>query len=326
MLNIYNNNAMARYSSTLPQEYGMLFIFPAGVLAIRFFQEYASFQKEIKECNETLKKQKKQKILGYLVGFAISFSLTLTVHFYNTMPAGVLCLGIAVGFCFRFCRWRYFWRIIVTGLLSIVLAVVPMAVGVAMGHPLQGSLYWALGVMSGEDDEEEEETAQSETIITDKNGNEIRVVGDVDEALLEKLKNGEALSDEEASNSEQQESVESESLSETPVQHQDQTKNLKRVSLFTRLQDKCRIILNQIRVYCTKSNQTVVRIIVGGIFSILILGFLAMVLRKTDYGGMILSIAFYMLFMCVMQLRQDLTAGPCRKEYLPPWALWTSWR
>ena len=67
-----------------------------------------------------------------------------------------------------------------------------MAVGVAMGHPLQGSLYWALGVMSGEDDEEEEEeTAQSETIITDKNGNEIRVVGDVDEALLEKLKNGE---------------------------------------------------------------------------------------------------------------------------------------
>ena len=191
MLNIYNNNAMARYSSTLPQEYGMLFIFPAGVLAIRFFQEYASFQNEIKECNETLKKQ---KILGYLVGFAISFSLTLTVHFYNTMPAGVLCLGIAVGFCSRFCRWRYFWRIIVTGLLSIVLAVVPMAVGVAMGHPLQGSLYWALGVMSGEDDEEEEATVQSETIITDKNGNEIRVVGDVDEALLEKLKNGEALS------------------------------------------------------------------------------------------------------------------------------------
>ena len=161
-----------------------------------------------------------------------------------------------------------------------MLAVVPMAVGVAMGHPLQGSLYWALGVMSGEDDEEEEETAQSETIITDKNGNEIRVVGDVDEALLEKLKNGEALSDEEASNSEQQESVESESLSETPVQHQDQTNNLKRASLVTRLQDKCRIILNQIRVYCTKSNQTVVRIIVGGIFSILILGFLAMVLRK----------------------------------------------
>ena len=47
-----------------------------------------------------------------------------------------------------------------------MLAVVPMAVGVAMGHPLQGSLYWALGVMSGEDDEEEE-TAQSETIIAD---------------------------------------------------------------------------------------------------------------------------------------------------------------
>lgn len=33
----------------------------------------------------------------------------------------------------------------------------------------------------------------------------------------------------------------------------------------------------------------------------MILGLLAMMLRKTDYGGMILSIAFYMLFMCLMQ-------------------------
>lgn len=117
MLNIYNDNAIARYSSTHSAGVWNAIIFPAGVLAIRFFQEYALFQKEIKECNETLKKQKKQKILGYLVGFAISFSLTLTVHFYNTMPAGVLCLGIAVGFDSRFCRWRYFWRIIVTGRL-----------------------------------------------------------------------------------------------------------------------------------------------------------------------------------------------------------------
>ena len=138
-------------------------------------------------------------------------------------------------------------------------------------------------------------------MVTDKNGNEIRVVGDVDEALLEKLKNGKALSDEEASNSEQQESVESESLSETPVQHQDQTNNLKRVSLFTKLQEKGKLILTEIWVYCTKSSQTVARIIVGGIFSLLILGLLAMMLRKTDYGGMILSIAFYMLFMCLMQ-------------------------
>ena len=49
MLNIYNSNSFERYSSTLPQEYGMLFIFPAGVLAIRFFQEYAAFQVETDE-------------------------------------------------------------------------------------------------------------------------------------------------------------------------------------------------------------------------------------------------------------------------------------
>lgn len=300
MLNIYNGNAVARYSSTLPQEFGMLFIFPAGVLAIRFFQEYAAFQKESKECDETQKKQNKQKILGYLIGFAISFSLTLTVHFYNTMPAGVLCLGIAVGFFFRFCRWRYFWRIIAAGLCSIVLAVAPMAIGVAMGHPLQGSLYWALGVMGvGNDDEEEE--SQSETIITDKNGNEIRVVGEVDEALLEQLKNGETLSDEEASQIEQQESGDFEQYSQTQIQQKDQANTQNQVSLLTQLQDKGKIILNQIRVYCTKSSSTVAQIMIAGIFSLVVLGFIAMLLRKVDYGGMIWSIAFYMLFMCVMQ-------------------------
>lgn len=171
-----------------------------------------------------------------------------------------------------------------------MLAVVPMAVGVAMGHPLQGSLYWALGVMSGEDDEEEE-TAQSETIITDKNGNEIRVVGDVDEALLEKLKMERHFQMKKhliANNRNQL----NQNRYQTPVQHQDQTNNLKRVSLFTKLQEKGKLILTEIWVYCTKSSQTVARIIVGGIFSLLILGLLAMMLRKTDYGGMILSIAF----------------------------------
>ena len=185
MLNIYNDNAMARYSSTLPQEYGMLFIFPAGVLAIRFFQEYAAFRLE---SSEIQKKQRKQNVLDYLIGFAVSFSLTLTVHFYNTMPTGVLCLGIAIGFSFRFCRWRYFWRIILTGLISILLAVLPMAIGVLTGHQLQGSLYWGLNVINGTANNNTDE--QEAITIIDKNGNEIKVVGEVDSEVLENIING----------------------------------------------------------------------------------------------------------------------------------------
>ena len=59
------------------------------------------------ETDENKKRWMKKRIKDYLVAFAASFSLTLTVHFYNTMPTGILCLGIAVGFCFRFCKWYF---------------------------------------------------------------------------------------------------------------------------------------------------------------------------------------------------------------------------
>ena len=108
MLKIYSPGSYVRFLSALPQEYGMLFIFPAAVLAIRFFQEYTKQRSE----QEIEKKQwRAKRVKGYLAGFAISFSLTLTAHFYDTIPAGVLCVGIAVGFFRMLFKWRYFWQV-----------------------------------------------------------------------------------------------------------------------------------------------------------------------------------------------------------------------
>ena len=288
MLNIYNDNAMARYSSTLPQEYGMLFIFPAGVLAIRFFQEYAAFRLE---SSEIQKKQRKQNVLDYLIGFAVSFSLTLTVHFYNTMPTGVLCLGIAIGFSFRFCRWRYFWRIILTGLISILLAVLPMAIGVLTGHQLQGSLYWGLNVINGTANNNTDE--QEAITIIDKNGNEIKVVGEVDSEVLENIING-------GNTIEDSESLDETQVELTKTQEEYNQESTKQ-SPITSLLSEGKIILNQIQVYCTNASRTVTLIMVGAIVALILLGVIAIVLRKNDYAGMILSVDFYMLFMCVMQ-------------------------
>ena len=64
--------------------------------------------------------------------------------------AGLFCIGVAVGFCFRFFRWNYFRRILITGILSVLLSVLPMAAGVAMGKGLQGSLYWGMNVITGD--------------------------------------------------------------------------------------------------------------------------------------------------------------------------------
>ena len=75
------------------------------------------------------------------------------------MAAGLFCIGVAVGFCFRFFRWNYFRRILITGILSVLLSVLPMAAGVAMGKGLQGSLYWGMNVITGDKKQGDADTA-----------------------------------------------------------------------------------------------------------------------------------------------------------------------
>lgn len=126
----------SRFYSSLPQEFGMIFVIPSVYFLIRFFQ----IEKERLKTKET------KIILG---NFALAFSLTLAIHFYGTMIAGLCCIGIAIGFCTHFLNKEYFRRIMLTGIISVFLAVLPMAIAFAGGTPMQGSLGWGLSVISG---------------------------------------------------------------------------------------------------------------------------------------------------------------------------------
>ena len=134
--NFWAGQTYSRFYSTLPQEYGMIFVIPSVYFLIRFFQIH----------KENLKDRETRRILQC---FAMAFSLTLAIHFYGTMIAGLCCIGIAMGFCFRFVKKEYFCRIMVTGILSVALAVLPMAIAFAGGTPLQGSLGWGMSVING---------------------------------------------------------------------------------------------------------------------------------------------------------------------------------
>ena len=103
-------------------------------------------------------KRQWQKTYLYLAGFAMSFSMTLTVHFYGTMVAGIFCLAMAIGYGFLFLRKDCFRDVVLTCLLSVFIAVLPMAAAFAGGTPLQGSLGWGLGVIFGS----QEETAEAD--------------------------------------------------------------------------------------------------------------------------------------------------------------------
>ena len=138
--NFFAGISYSRYSATLPQEFGMLYILPSILFLINFFKER---NRELDSGYNLIG----CKSTWYLFGFALSFSLTLTSHFYDTIIAGVICIGVAIGYGYLFVRKEYFLRIIFAGILSILLAFLPMAAAFLTGKELQGSMYWAMNVI-----------------------------------------------------------------------------------------------------------------------------------------------------------------------------------
>ena len=136
----FNRISYSRYGATLPQEFGMLYILPAIFFMMEFFQtRKEELEKGINRVRCTSS--------WHLLGFAMSFSLTMSTHFYDTIIAGVICIGIAVGYGYWIWRKEYFFRILLAGILSILMAFLPMAVAFLTGKELQGSMYWAMNVI-----------------------------------------------------------------------------------------------------------------------------------------------------------------------------------
>ena len=136
----FNRISYSRYGAVLPQEFGMLYILPAIFFMMEFFQtRKEELEKGINRVRCTSS--------WHLLGFAMSFSLTMSTHFYDTIIAGVICIGIAVGYGYWIWRKEYFFRILLAGILSILMAFLPMAAAFLTGKELQGSMYWAMNVI-----------------------------------------------------------------------------------------------------------------------------------------------------------------------------------
>lgn len=150
-VNFFHPNTYLRYLSSLPQEFGMMFLLPSIYFLFAFFETTKKNRADGVEENQLNGVEKEARAVEnwYLVFFAMNFSMTLTVHFYGTMIAGLYCLGGAAAYCFRLFRKPYFGRVMTAGILSVVAAILPMAAAFLMGTPLQGSLGWGMNVMTG---------------------------------------------------------------------------------------------------------------------------------------------------------------------------------
>lgn len=147
-VNLLNKDCIIRYTNNLPQEYGMIFILPTVYFIFEFFRHQKMCPKKIK-IKETALIVEGELAAEDLIYAAVSFSLTIAVHFYGTMIAGIFCIGIVFGFLIRIVQPRFMARIIAAFTLGVILGVLPLATAVIMGKPMQGSIGWGLSVISG---------------------------------------------------------------------------------------------------------------------------------------------------------------------------------
>ena len=273
----------SRFGSSLPQEFGMIFVIPSVYFLIRFFQTE----------KKNLKNRETKLILGC---FALAFSLTLAIHFYGTMIAGLCCIGIAVGFCTRFLNKEYFRRIMLTGIISVFLAVLPMGIAFAGGTPLQGSLGWGLSVING-GSSDTEDTSENEAA-------QKQAMEEMAARLIENAQN---------SNSESVQTEEIPVITEAPKysladkarEIPEKMKNLREM-MVRRIQE---FIINSQEQWCAYA-------VLAGIAVLILLGLVFIILRRITYGEMLMSAGFCMgiltLLLCAGNLGLPVLMDPAR--------------
>lgn len=284
--NFWSGQTYSRFYATLPQEFGMIFVIPSIYFLIRFFQ-IPKQKLADKETRLTLQ------------CFAMAFSLTLAIHFYGTMIAGLCCIGIACGFCFRFLRKEYFCRIMFTGICSVFLAVLPMGIAFATGTPLQGSLGWGLSVINGgkssSSTEAEAETDEAETleVSTGDDKNTVRVVkpdGTVMEIDVSDLPSAQ------------------ENESGGQMQTETTAPAVPKVSFGEKIRKIPGKAKNALSEMSSRILEFIIKLdvknigymILASFALLLLLGFIFCVFRQTEYGAMLMSMGFCMWIVTIL--------------------------
>lgn len=134
--------SMARLQRTLPGEYGLHTIFICALFLLRFLKE--DIQKEWR--NQPREWLKNDNLLVFYMALAAS----IAIHFYVTIIAFFVCLPFAIVFIRRALSRTRFLPLVSAVICGVVIAVAPMGGALLTGIPFQGSIGWAMEIISGE--------------------------------------------------------------------------------------------------------------------------------------------------------------------------------
>jgi len=137
--------SISRLQWTIPQEFALFAVFTIPLFLVRY----------LKSAGRLIRGEKETRMFWSddLVVFLLGIAVTVSVHFYVTLMAIFACIGVAIVWCRRLFDWHRFVPVMVSAVLAVVLAIVPMGIAFVKGIPFQGSLDWALGVIEGKYDQ-----------------------------------------------------------------------------------------------------------------------------------------------------------------------------
>lgn len=292
----YTRFSVTRYVTTLPQEYGMLFILPSIYFILQFFREQM-ISNTMGLPDEDGKKIWKARGNAKLClnMFAISFSLTFAVHFYDTIIAFLLCLGVAVGFGFLLFRKEYFLNIILAGIISMALAIAPMAAAFATGTELQGSLGWALSVIAGT---RVEVNSGANGQLSD--GQSVEKKEEASEQAVEEESSFVEMTEE------QEESTEIGDVVQSTPTVRERIANLGK-GVVTKLHALPGIINNQVLEYCfTQEQKGSCQLALIGLVEVFLLGIFLYHARSRWYGASVISLVMGIMLLMLMLVAGEL--------------------
>lgn len=169
---------MSRLQWTLPQEFGGPSLFLCVLFLLRYIKSASRAGFTWKDLRQLPKDEN-------LLLFTTALAASSAIHFYVTMIA--FFIGISVALCHvkKLFTKEKLLSLSAAVLCGIFVAVLPMGVALAQGKPLQGSMGWAMNIISGQD---AESLAQLDPEFEEFAGNEeakglARLVGPVARSL-----------------------------------------------------------------------------------------------------------------------------------------------
>ncbi|MCM1568689.1 MAG: hypothetical protein NC081_04495 [Roseburia sp.] len=145
--------SMSRLQWTLPQEFGLFTQYVCAVYLVKYLKTDTSEHNF--KIGKLIKKaafmEQKYVMEDYLLLFTLALAASLSIHFYTTIMAFFVCASVAIFLLPRIFNKKHFVPLVLAVILGLLIAMVPMCGALLEGKDFQGSIDWALGVISGTD-------------------------------------------------------------------------------------------------------------------------------------------------------------------------------